>query len=388
MSKFTFFINMTIKNRLNEYIKASKKQKGIILTELQHATHRSRKSLIRTLNRMKKQSSCSPRTKRKGRPARYNSHTKHIIKLIWDANDNICAERLIGQIAETIIELQSLHRLAYYSAKDIDIVRSIPLGTLKYQLRSIASTHEHYGARVGKRKRRNIPQQQIPIRTRFDKDSNAGYFALDFVDHCGESSHGRFVRTLQFVDPKTTWICRRAAIGKDKQATTVVFDRVLRILPYPVNGLHSDNEPNLLESTLGQKARNANIFVTRTRSYMSKDNGHVEQKNGDKVRLLIGYGRYDTVEQLNIINRIYQIDDLYQNHFIPSVRVLGKVYNHLGKLIKREYSAPLTAYERVMAEPSIAESYKEKLQERHKTLNRVSLREKRDKLLRELYKIT
>ena len=51
-----------------------------------------------------------------------------------------------------------------------------------------------------------------------------------------------------------------------------------------------------------------------------KDNGHVEQKNGDKIRALVGYYSYTTQEQADLLNKIYQIDDLFQNHFIPSLR--------------------------------------------------------------------
>lgn len=380
MIKITKFIDMAIKNRYKEYIKANKKQKGVILTELEHTTKRNRKSIIRSLNRLRKYGGDAHKP-RSGRPTIYNSSTKRIIELIWNINDNICAERLISQIEPTIQDLENANMLVYFKQEDINKVRNIPLGTLKYLLRQIIKRKYPFNKRKG---HANRSQKQIPIRTHFHKNQRAGYFALDFVDHNGGDSGGKFIRTLQFVDPKTTWICRRATIGKDKQATTTVFNKVLRLIPYPIRGLHSDNEPNLLDSTLGQKARSKGIFVTRTRSYMSKDNGHVEQKNKDKVRALVGYKRYDTTAQLEILNKLYYIDDLYQNHFIPSLRLLDKTYNELGKLIKKHYSKPLTAYERVIQEDSIPDTFKEKLRRIHKKLNRVELKMKRDKLLREL----
>ncbi len=48
------------------------------------------------------------------------------------------------------------------------------------------------------------------------------------------------------------------------------------------------------------------IFVTRARAHTSKDNAHVEQKNGDIVRKSAFRYRYDTPEELEESQAPYQ----------------------------------------------------------------------------------
>mgnify|MGYP001627712673 CR=1 FL=1 len=42
--------------------------------------------------------------------------------------------------------------------------------------------------------------------------------------------------------------------------------------------------------------------MTRSRPYKKNDNAHIEQKNGTDVRGLVGYRRYDTRAQCDLLN--------------------------------------------------------------------------------------
>jgi len=91
------------------------------------------------------------------------------------------------------------------------------------------------------------------------------------------------------------------------------------------------------------KENKKNKFIlSRSRPYQKNDNAHVEQKNGDKVRELVGHHRYELISQVIILNALYEVSDLYDNFFIPSVKCVGKIKRTNGKLGKRLYDRPQT----------------------------------------------
>ncbi len=344
-------------------------------------TGRSRKSLIRSLNNpvySKKE-----KHKKKGRKQKHSPQAKRIIEIIWKANDNICAERFHPQIENTINDLKKFGKLDRFKEEDIKAVKHISLGTLKRIVNKLPKVKRKSSYYNGT----NNPLRNIPIRTYFSTNISYGFFGVDFVDHNGGEPTGKFARTLMFTDPKTTWIVRSACLGKDKEATKNAFELNKKKIPYDIKGLHSDNEPALLTSLLSSKAKENNIFITRSRSYKKEDNGHTEQKNGDKIRGLVGYWRYDTKDKVNLLNEIYKIDDLIQNHFIASLRLEKKLFNHLGKTVKRIYEEPKTPYQRVMEDKEIDVKYKIGLASLHAKLNRLELLEERTKLLDKLNKV-
>ena len=59
------------------------------------------------------------------------------------------------------------------------------------------------------------------------------------------------------------------------------------------------------------------ISFTRSRRYRKNANCFVEQKNYSIVRRAIGYTRYDTEEQCQLLNGLYSYLRLYTNFFCP-----------------------------------------------------------------------
>jgi hypothetical protein len=50
----------------------------------------------------------------------------------------------------------------------------------------------------------------------------------------------------------------------------------------------------------------------------------VEQKNWHIVRQTVGYLRYDTAAELELLNRIWALQRLLTNHFGPAAEAPGK----------------------------------------------------------------
>jgi hypothetical protein len=74
----------------------------------------------------------------------------------------------------------------------------------------------------------------------------------------------------------------------------------------------------VLSYLLNIQKSNKNISISRNRSNHSNDNCNVEQKNWDKFRKIVGYFRYDTDYEFDLLNKIWEISDLIDNFFIPS----------------------------------------------------------------------
>jgi hypothetical protein len=96
------------------------------------------------------------------------------------------------------------------------------------------------------------------------------------------------------------------------------------------------------------------ITFTRARPYRKNDSCFVEQKNYSVVRRAVGYQRFDTEQQLALLNEVYELLDLYNNFFQPSMKLQSKerhgalhsktkTFNHVQSLpVSARTKRPLT----------------------------------------------
>ncbi|MDQ0675086.1 hypothetical protein QFZ36_002647 [Pseudarthrobacter siccitolerans] len=78
------------------------------------------------------------------------------------------------------------------------------------------------------------------------------------------------------------------------------------------------------------------------------DGAHVEQKNWHIVRQTVGYHRYDTAGELELLNRIWALQRLLTNHFGAQQKLVAKV--RTGAKISKTYDRPATPFQRVLAD--------------------------------------
>src|SRR4030042_6986768 len=91
---------------LVRYLKASKKEKGLILDEFIQVTGYHRKAAIRLLHRYR-----LPRQgKRRGRQRHYGDETVNALRMLWEASDHLCSKRLKPFIGEMIRVLRRQDR--------------------------------------------------------------------------------------------------------------------------------------------------------------------------------------------------------------------------------------------------------------------------------------
>jgi hypothetical protein len=119
---------------------------------------------------------------------------------------------------------------------------------------------------------------------------------------------------------------------------------------------------------------------------MKKDNAHIEQKNWSLVRKILGYDRFDTQEELDIINDLYDNElRLYINFFLPTMKLKEKV--RVGSKYKRKYHEAKTPFQRVLDSPDVPQEKKDALLKLYQNLNSLQLRHQIDKKIAKLFSL-
>ncbi len=99
----------------------------------------------------------------------------------------------------------------------------------------------------------------------------------------------------------------------------------------------------------------------------------------------MGYWRYDTKRELDIMRELYLKLEEFHNFFQPTSKVIGIVRREDGKY-KKIYDKPRTPYQRVLESPYVEESVKEELRKRYEEIDLYQLRMEIIRLINRLYR--
>jgi hypothetical protein len=359
------------------YLKGSKKEKGVILDEFCRNTKQDRKYAIKKFRYKVKL-----KTERKKRKENYDGEVKAVLAKIWEIFDYPCGARLKTLINDETERLRQRNEIV---CSDLVVEKLMKIGTATID-RKLEHEKEVLLLQQKYSKKNPLLCQQVPIKTSADFDRNIiGHTEIDFVESCGISVAGEYVNNLSVVDVATGWWEGEAVMGKSQERAIGAVKAVRGRIPCPILGLHPDNGTNLLNYLLYDYTQIEGIEYTRSRPYKKNDNCFVEQKNSTHVRKIIGYLRYDTKEEMEIINDLYHHElRLYKNFFQPVMKLKNKV-RVKGK-IHRQYDIPKTPYARMMESNQISEETKTKLKIIYESLNPAELKRNIDRKLENLYK--
>ena len=93
-----------------------------------------------------------------------------------------------------------------------------------------------------------------------------------------------------------------------------------------------DNGSEFINYLLYRYCLNEQITFTRSRPYQKNDQAHVEHKNWSVVRHTVGYDRWETKQELVLLESIYDALRLYINFFqLLSFKLIAKerIANHI-----------------------------------------------------------
>ena len=234
-------------------------------------------------------------------------------------------------------------------------------------------------------------RKQIPIKTNQWEEFRPGFLEADTVAHCGGSSLGQYVNTVDFVDIATGWTEQRAVWGKGETDVLTQIKDVEVSLPFQLKGFDSDNGGEFLIYHLLRHFadnRKTPIQFTRSRAYKKDDNAHIEQKNYTHVRQKLGYRRFDNPKMIDLLNDLYKNEwRLYHNFFLPSVKLIEK--ERIRSKIIKKHDNPKTPYQRVLeADPiDVSNHAKHKLTQHLDYLNPFHLKKIIDKKIEKILQL-
>lgn len=301
------------------YQHADRQAKSALLTKMSEVTNLKRKYLFRLMRSLPKR-----RKRSKQRSRVYHAETERVIRVIDSALDHPCRERLKPMLPYMAEHLHSLEILDL-SVTTRQQLQEISISSVGRLLGRIRQNEYRLRSRTTAASTKPI-QAQVPIHTIGWDEREPGHFEVDLVFHRGESATGEFAYTLQMVDVATGWSELVTILGRSYRVMQDAFTRCLSRIPFPVLEVHTDNGSEFLNSHLLAfwKQKFTGIFLSRTRPYHSLDNRFVEHRNGALVRALLGHDRLDTVQQVQQLNRAYELVWSYFNYFQPVMRQTEK----------------------------------------------------------------
>jgi len=191
-------------------------------------------------------------------------------------------------------------------------------------------------------------KSQIPIRTWSEWDEGRpGFSEIDLVGHEGGNPLGEFCFTLTMTDVYSGFTINRSVKNKAAVHVTAAIDYARRKFPFPILGIDSDNGSEFINAHLFDYCSANKLTFTRSRPFNKNDGAHVEQKNWTHVRELVGYLRFDTTEELELLNAIWELDGRFSNHLLAQQKLIER-RREGAKVIKR-YDRAQTPVERAIA---------------------------------------
>jgi len=371
----------------NEYLKVikesyfkakTKKEKTQLLDEYCRNTGQSRKYVIWKIHGV----ALRPK-QRKKRKEKYDGQARAVLAEIWEIFDYPCGQRL-KPLLET--EIDRLTELGEIRAADevISKLKMISPATidrkLKHQREYLYLSHSRKGPKPG-----YLLKQKIPIKLAQWDTSKVGYLETDLVVHCGSAALGEYANTVSTTEISSGWWEGEAIMGKSQGYTFQALKEERKRSPFGWKGLDSDNGSEFINDILYKYCRREGLEFTRSRPSRKNDNAYIEEKNWTHVRKVFGYLRYDTFEELSIMNDLYRNElRLYKNFFQPVMKLQSK--ERIGGRVKRKYDVPQTPYQRLMKSAEIPQEVKKELEGIYMSLNPAELKRSIDAKLEELFK--
>lgn len=341
------------------YFVATKLEKKQILNEFCLICEYNRKYAIRLINTrdMPKRS-----YKRPGRKKKYH-HPEIIefIRYLWVSTNLICSIRL-----KAAIPIWLPFYPKYLTDEYIELLTSISASTIDRILRKIRRRYKKLG--FSTTKPGSLLKKHIPIKTNQWDEHSPGFVEADTVAHCGNSTAGQYVNSVQIVDIYSGWSEVRASWGKGERGVFEALRNIEVSLPFKITGFDSDNgneflNRNLLKYFLNKRPK---VSFTRSRPYHKNDNAHIEQKNWTNIRQYLGYERFDNPKITGMLNILYAnqwslffSEGSFGNFFLPSVKLIDK--SHEGSKIVKKHDNPKTPYQRLIGSDNVARKTKKQL---------------------------
>jgi hypothetical protein len=370
-----------IKETVKRYQKTGKKEKSRILDEFLELTGYNRKYAIHVLancgkkkrfeidGRVVEATVVTRQRKKYRRKQKYDDDVKTGLIKIWIVYECICGKRL-----RSVLKWQSSilrkYRTFAFSEPVWEKLSSISASTIDRLLKTERPKEVLRGRSYTKPG--SLLKHHIPIRRGTDWDEKEpGFFEADLVGHDGGNASGDFAFSLNMTDVATGWT---EPLALKNKAQKWAFAGILEVegkVPMKLRGIDSDNGGEFINAHLYRYCESQGIKFTRSRPNRKNDNCFVEQKNYSVIRRYVGYFRYDTDEEIAVLNELYSQVRLHINFFLPSMKLKEKV--RVGSKIIKKYDEAKTPYQRLRESGIMTDESRKNLEKEFEGLNVVAI---------------
>lgn len=385
-----------IKANAQNYRRASKKKKSEILNDLAQTIHLHRKYLITLLNGTGKVVYTKEGVKlvgdptvtythKRGRKKIYTQDLTPYLKILWELvgfRSSIHLVTFIRQHKEILYDVSALDELSPNLRKRVEKLISAAEESKEKLLRVSSATVDRFLKPVKEKERLNrrykphphasIIKKQIPVESYFDKpkEGPVGYTEIDLVHHGGASSRGTFCYTLAEVEINTGWTELRALKNKARVWTLQALTDIDQSVPFKIHTRHVDNGTEFINAHVLAYTKERGIRYTRSRDYHKNDSPYVESRHWTMVRSYVGYRRYDTEEEYEILDPLLRLISLLHNYFMPMMKLVKK--ERVGGKVHKKYEID-TPFNRVLRAKEVAEEKKREVIKRKSSLSYLKL---------------
>ena len=336
------------KAQLDRWSKASKSEKSAILDTVCEVTgwHRdhARKALRQALA---ERAAGGPRPRKPRDPVHtYGPEVIEVLTRCWAALDGPAGKRLHPALPGLVANLRRHGHLDGVEEEVITQVLTMSPATIDRRLAD---------ARVGLVARKPIShtrpgsmlKSSIPMKTwREWNEAEPGFVQIDLVGHEGGDNNGAFFYTLDCTDIATGWTEAITVRSKGERIVSAGLEELRLRFPFDIAGIHSDNGSEFINHHLAKWCSTRQITFTRGRSSHKNDQAYVEQKNWTVVRRTVGYFRYDTSHELDLLSQLWPLTSLQVNLFLPQQKLIFK--ERTGAIVRKKHDRAATPMQRLL----------------------------------------
>ena len=339
-----------VTNKLRtQYRGASKADKSKILDRVLATTGMGRSTARRMLTGPRLLDPAEQVDGRTLRPRGFSDDARDLLEHVWALMGMPCGKYLVvmlglwlpllaeaGDLDKPFATEQALAELGAMSAATVD--RYLKPARDRIRIKGISTT-----------KPSALLRNSITIRTCADETPDRpGVIEADTVAHCGPTLIGEFARTLTMTDVVIGWTENCSIRNNASKSIVAGVEQLTELFPCAMVIFDSDCGSEFINHEVAAWLQARDIEQTRSRPYQKNDQAHVESKNNHVVRKHAFYWRYDTPQELELLNRLWRLVSLRLNFFTPTKKPVGYTTTEDGRR-KRIYDKPATPWQRLQA---------------------------------------
>lgn len=337
-----------VANKLRiQYRSASKADKSKILDRVVATTGVGRSTARRMVTGPRLPDPAEQVDGRMLRPRGFSDDARALLEHVWALMGMPCGKYLVvmveqwlpllaaaGELDKPFGTEEAITQLAAMSAATVD--RYLKPARARMRIKGISTT-----------KPSPLLRNSIAIRTCADEAPDTpGVIEADTVAHCGPTLIGEFARTLTMTDLVTGWTENCSIRNNASKWIVEGIGELRQQFPFDLTVFDSDCGSEFINHDVAAWLQARDIAQTRSRPYHKNDQAHVESKNNHVVRKHAFYWRYDTAQELELLNRLWRLVSVRLNFFTPTKKAVGHTTTADGRR-KRVYDAPATPWQRL-----------------------------------------